>query len=582
MKRTLLFPVAFVLRLAVLSAILSSPLSVFAAPGSESARSVDSYSPNQLNSVGTAFVHIAHSANTTSTSTYIDHPLTDGHPNAIVFVTPNYNPGGVGGTYEDHRIGVWYDAGASKWAIFNQDSAAMATDEAFNVLIPPAGSNVFVQTASVANISAEATTIDNALINNNPNAMLFVTPNYNPGGSGGTYDNHPIGVRYSSSSQRWSIFNEDFAAMPVNAAFNVFVSPTDSGAFIHRATLANIFENWTDIDSPITNNNPNLLLFVTPNLNPGAIGGIVENHNIGVFYDSGVKKWSVFNQDVAAMLMNTTFNVLVAPPTWAAFAHVATTSNISMYYTVIDNPLLNGNPSAIVLATPYTSAVGGTLDDHPIAAAYSDTTGWVIVHTDRFVMPIGAAFNVLVFATDAGEFVHKATAANIGSNVTEIYYPLTNGNPDAIVLTTPTYVESRGDQIDPHPIGVWYNTASHKWTVFNQDLVAMPLGAAFNVFVPPAGSSRFVHTASPGNIGGSMTYIDNALTNNRPNAMLFVTPNWNPGGSGGTYDNHNIGVWYVIGTRKWAIFNQDGAAMPSGAAFNVYVSYDLLLPLIRK
>jgi hypothetical protein len=43
-----------------------------------------------------------------------------------------------------------------------------------------------------------------------------------------------------------------------------------------------------------------------------------------------------------------------------------------------------------------------------------------------------------------------------------------------------------------------------------------------------------------------------------------------PGGSG-KYNNHPIGVWYDRDRSKWAIFNQDRAAMPVGADFNVAV-----------
>jgi len=80
---------------------------------------------------------------------------------------------------------------------------------------------VFIHRATVANTSANITSIDHPHCNNDPNAILIVTPNWNPGGAGGTYNNHPIGVYYNGT--RWTIFNQDIAAMPVNAAFNVLV-----------------------------------------------------------------------------------------------------------------------------------------------------------------------------------------------------------------------------------------------------------------------------------------------------------------------------------------------------------------------
>ena len=100
-----------------------------------------------------------------------------------------------------------------------------------------------------------------------------------------------------------------------------------------------------------------------------------------------------------------------------------------------------------------------------------------------------------------------------------------------------------------------------------QDQPPAPGGVAFDAV--------FVHRATAENISVNSTYLDNPLTNGNPNAVLYVTQDWNPGGSGGTYNNHPIGVWYDAGRKKWAIFNQDRANMPNGAAFNVAVLEEL-------
>lgn len=88
-----------------------------------------------------------------------------------------------------------------------------------------------------------------------------------------------------------------------------------------------------------------------------------------------------------------------------------------------------------------------------------------------------------------------------------------------------------------------------------------PDGAAFD--------AAFVHRATPENISANSTYLDNPLTNGDPNAIVYVTQNWNPEDSSGTYNNRPIGVWYDSDRERWAIFNQDRAAMPEGADFNV-------------
>ncbi len=81
----------------------------------------------------------------------------------------------------------------------------------------------------------------------------------------------------------------------------------------------------------------------------------------------------------------------------------------------------------------------------------------------------------------------------------------------------------------------------------------------------------FVHRATSDNITANSTYLDEDLINDNPNAIVYVTPNWNPGGEGNTYNDHATGVWFDAERQRWAIFNQDREPMPEGAAFNVAV-----------
>jgi hypothetical protein len=93
------------------------------------------------------------------------------------------------------------------------------------VLVAAADSDTFVHTATAANITLNYTLIDHALTNETPNAIVLATQNWNPGGVSGTYNDHPIGVWYSNSAQKWSIFNQDtLASMPDGADFNVMVT----------------------------------------------------------------------------------------------------------------------------------------------------------------------------------------------------------------------------------------------------------------------------------------------------------------------------------------------------------------------
>ncbi len=582
---------AILLRAAVAAVIVVSAFPAIAANDSLSRVEPQRLSAPAVTSYGTEFVQFATAANTGGNATLIDHPLTNSNANAIIIVTPNFNPGNTAtDVYDDHPIGVSFTG--DNWIIFNQDLAAMPVNASFNVLIPNPGAGVFVQTASAGNtecLFSQCTRIDNPLSNNNPNAILLVTPNFNPGLSGGVLDNHPIGVYYNGT--KWDIFNQDLAAMPNGASFNVMILSPGPGVFVQKATAGNIFGDHTILDSPLTNSNPNAIVFATPNFNPGGGGGTYENHNIGVYYSSGTQKIAVFNQDIASMPLNAAFNILVAPFNTAVFVHTATAGNISGNHTYIDNPLSNNNPNAILLVTPNwdPGGTGGVYEDHPIGVYYEALRNqWAIFNQDGLSapMPLGAAFNVMIFTTDAAEFVHRATASNISANYTTIDYPLANNQPNAIVLTTPNWNPGGvGGVYDNSPIGVDYNN-SPGWIIFNQgpSALAMPTNAAFNVFIPPAGPAAFVQIATPANISAAFcaasncTAIDNPLTNNNPSAVLFVTPSYAPNS---IYDKHNIGVYY--NGSKWTIFNQDLAAMPVGAAFDVYVpGHRLMLPIVIR
>ncbi len=168
------------------------------------------------------------------------------------------------------------------------------------------------------------------------------------------------------------------------------------------------------------------------------------------------------------------------------------------------------------------------------------------------------------------DLVQQAVASNIIANSTYIDNPLTNGKPDALLLL----LQARGPDNAanyPHQIGVWYDrNRGGRWAIFNQNLEPMEEGSTFKVAVLE-GTTGFVHRAKLTNIEGNRTYLNNSLTNGDPNAVLSATRNWNPGGRGGVYNDHPVGVLYDKSVEKWAIFNKDDASMPVGAAFNIAV-----------
>lgn len=177
------------------------------------------------------------------------------------------NPGPSEGEEEDstsdHNIGVWYVEEAQRWAIFNQDLADVEEGTFYDVHVL-SDESAFVHQATVENTVEDGTYLNDPFTNANPDAVLSVTQNWNPGGVGGTYNDHPVGVRYDADLQQWVIFNEDGEEMPEGAAFNVTTFPLEEPVFVQEATSGNISDNWTYIDDPLVNGDPDAILFVVP------------------------------------------------------------------------------------------------------------------------------------------------------------------------------------------------------------------------------------------------------------------------------------------------------------------------------
>ena len=82
-----------------------------------------------------SFVHRATAENVSGDTTYIDDPLVNGKSDADVSVTQNWNPGGGEGVYNDHPVGVRYDADRERWTVYNADRAGIPEGASFDVTV---------------------------------------------------------------------------------------------------------------------------------------------------------------------------------------------------------------------------------------------------------------------------------------------------------------------------------------------------------------------------------------------------------------------------------------------------------------
>jgi hypothetical protein len=245
-------------------------------------------------------------------STFLDNGATNGKQKDLLFVTPNLSPGGISPCpcllEPIAPVGVWYNG--SQWAIFNEDDSTMGTLASYNVLVvPKAGHQAFAVHATSASKHGDYVIINSPVTNNNPKALLQVTQVFNPSD---VANPHQIGVRYFKVRRRWAIFNEDGAAMPLNASFNVLVgnAPSNGGqTALLTATAGNKLNAAVLISNAETTGNPNNVVFVTQDFNPGDKGGKSDKASVIVAY-SGTNEATI-NWGSPGPAAGTAFNLLI-------------------------------------------------------------------------------------------------------------------------------------------------------------------------------------------------------------------------------------------------------------------------------
>jgi hypothetical protein len=251
----------------------------------------------------------------------------------------------------------------------------------------------FVQTTTTANTTGDYTFLNNALTADDPNAVLFVTPNLNPNGVITGIDTHQVGVRYDNRSVSvgrfplgvWTIFNEDGSPMPIGVSFNVMALSTSVETFTLTATAATP-SSLLYINDPISNGNPQFSLLVTQNGGADGLfasGGISNDHPIGVYYDPSAQEWLIYNEDGSPIPTGAAFNI-------ATFGsqQVATVSNTSGSATCLTGMFIASSVPVFV-----THQFSGYFTD--VAAVWWDQSlGTVCIFgASRNPMPLGATFS---------------------------------------------------------------------------------------------------------------------------------------------------------------------------------------------
>lgn len=259
---------------------------------------------------------------------------------------------------------------------------------------------IFTTTSS--NTNGDIATIDNSEINGQPNLVLQVVqvwPN--------NYDPHPLGIWYDAWIGKWTIFNEDQQNIPIGTTFNVQYLPYDDSApeYYHYTQVTanqNVQGDSVLISDPISNGNPNAVIFATQDLyTTQQYPGVYNPHIIGVWYTGG--KRAVYNEDLAQMPQGAIFNLTIEanasqPENYPTLLQTATAANTNGYFTHINDPRFNGQPNLHVLAVHVYNPNGQcpcTTFDHQIGVWYDASVGeWAVYAVDFAPIPAGTAFFV--------------------------------------------------------------------------------------------------------------------------------------------------------------------------------------------
>lgn len=263
--------------------------------------------------------------------------------------------------------------------------------------------------------------------------------------------------------------------------------------YTHTATPETIESGYSFLDHPMLNGNPNAKIILTHNWNPGGVGGILNNKRSGIYFDTLTERWGIYNEDLSEIIPNSSYNVYI---NYDDDVIVVASSTVDPPSSVLefDHPLVNGNPNAMLGVQTYWNP-NQIVNDKSYGVEYSGDA-WYIYEESLSGIPPGAAFFVLINGVGVQNHRHFSTNTNTNSSGTMIDHPLLNNNPNAIFLISHVYGIAGGGVDLNAQLGIFYNLNDDKWYIYREDLLQIPINAAFNLFIYDSSMATDEMTAS--------------------------------------------------------------------------------------
>jgi hypothetical protein len=160
------------------------------------------------------------------------------------------------------------------------------------------------------------------------------------------------------------------------------------------------------------------------------------------------------------------------------------TNIVSRWCVKIDNPSLNANPNAIVVAEAAADS------PNPITVWYRQQA-WHVCNANQSSIADRSQFQIRFWtAPGQNHFAHKVTRENLlsGGLATRIDNSVLNNRPDASVQVYQAISNERNDGLTANVAKAEFSQAESKWILVNQDGKPFSIGNSFNIIISNSGA----------------------------------------------------------------------------------------------
>jgi hypothetical protein len=183
------------------------------------------------------------------------------------------------------------------------------------------------------------------------------------------------------------------------------------------------------------------------------------------------------------------------------FTLTTSAANITSAQAVINLPELNGNPAAIIMATPQGNTK--TLNPNPLGVWYYSGK-WYVFNSNFAPMLVGLTYKIQYYINaGTNQFLHLVTQQNLGADGSYIDNPAINNKPNAqfsIIQNHAPTIRS-GPWLNPNEAKTGYNAGSGKWYITNINGQALMKGCAYNIVVSAGSGSSGPDPNNPASTG---------------------------------------------------------------------------------